>query len=115
MNVHRATLAEFLGQVENELLKRRLMIILQTMMGVQALTMGLLPIVVPGLYSKFPSNLQILLGNGLAMGVLTAVLMNILFHHVGSKRSPENAHSEKEPEASDDASRPAVVPTRTAP
>jgi xanthine/uracil permease len=80
-----------------------------------ALTMGLLPIVVPGLYSKFPSNLQILLGNGLAMGVLTAVLMNILFHHVGSKRSPENAHSEKEAEASDDASRPAVVPTRTAP
>lgn len=79
-----------------------------------ALTMGLLPIVVPGLYSKFPSNLQILLGNGLAMGVLTAVLMNILFHHVGSKRSPEDARSEKEPEASGDASHPAAVPTRTA-
>ena len=80
-----------------------------------ALTMGLLPIVVPGLYSKFPSNLQILLGNGLAMGVLTAVLMNILFHHVGSKRSPEEARSEKDREASDDASRPAAVTTRTAP
>jgi xanthine/uracil permease len=80
-----------------------------------ALTMGLLPIVVPGLYSKFPSNLQILLGNGLAMGVLTAVLMNILFHHVGSKRAPENSHSEKEPEASDDASGAAAIPTRTAP
>jgi len=80
-----------------------------------ALTMGLLPIVVPGLYSKFPSNLQILLGNGLAMGVLTAVLMNILFHHVGSKRSPGDAHSEKDPEAADDASRAAAVTTGNAP
>ena len=64
-----------------------------------ALTMGLLPIVVPGLYSKFGPNLQILLGNGLAMGVLTAVLMNILFHHIGSQRSAESAPSANEPGA----------------
>ena len=48
-----------------------------------ALTMGLLPIVVPGLYSKFPATLQLVLANGLAMGALTAILLNILFHHVG--------------------------------
>jgi xanthine/uracil permease len=48
-----------------------------------ALAMGLLPIMVPGLYSKFPATAQIILGNGLAMGTLTAVLLNILFHHVG--------------------------------
>ena len=48
-----------------------------------ALTMGLLPIVVPGLYSKFPATLQLVLGNGLAMGAITAILLNILFHHVG--------------------------------
>jgi xanthine/uracil permease len=59
-----------------------------------ALTMGLLPIVVPGLYSKFPPNLQILLGNGLAMGVLTAVLMNILFHNVGSRASSDGRQDE---------------------
>src|SRR5579871_4120497 len=46
------------------------------------LTLGLLPIVVPGLYSKFPANAQILLGNGLAMGVITTIVMNILFHHI---------------------------------
>jgi uracil-xanthine permease len=51
-----------------------------------ALAMGLLPILVPGLYSKFPPNTQIILGNGLAMGTLTAVLLNILFHHVGRRR-----------------------------
>jgi uracil-xanthine permease len=43
------------------------------------LTMGLLPILVPGLYSKFPADLQVVLGNGLAMGSLTAVLVNLLF------------------------------------
>lgn len=48
-----------------------------------ALTMGLLPIVVPGLYSKFPATLQLVLGNGLAMGSITAILLNIVFHHVG--------------------------------
>lgn len=48
-----------------------------------ALAMGLLPILVPGLYSKFPATLQIVLSNGLAMGTLTAVLFNILFNHLG--------------------------------
>lgn len=45
------------------------------------LTMGLLPIVVPGLYSKFPETLQLILGNGLAIGAITAILLNIVFHH----------------------------------
>lgn len=49
-----------------------------------ALTMGLLPILVPGLYSKFPPTLQLVLGNGLAMGALTAIVLNILFHHVAA-------------------------------
>jgi xanthine/uracil permease len=47
-----------------------------------ALTMGVLPIVVPGLYSRFPSTVQIVLGNGLAMGALTAVIVNALFEHL---------------------------------
>ncbi|MFG6176795.1 uracil-xanthine permease family protein [Halomonas sp. THAF12] len=51
-----------------------------------ALAMGLLPILVPGFYSAFPQHLQILLGNGLAMGTLTAVLVNLLFHHLGRRR-----------------------------
>ena len=47
-----------------------------------ALTMGFLPIVVPGVYSRFPAALQIVLGNGLAMGALTAVVVNIIFEHL---------------------------------
>ncbi|MDN6322071.1 MAG: purine/pyrimidine permease [Halomonas sp.] len=52
-----------------------------------ALAMGLIPIVVPGFYSAFPQHLQLILGNGLAMGTLTAVLINILFHHLGHSRT----------------------------
>jgi xanthine/uracil permease len=51
-----------------------------------ALTMGLLPIVVPGLYSRFPDTLQLVLGNGLAMGSLTAVLLNMLFNRVACRQ-----------------------------
>ncbi|VTU30505.1 Uric acid transporter UacT [Variovorax sp. SRS16] len=52
-----------------------------------ALTMGLLPILVPGLYSKFPDTLQLVLGNGLAMGSLTAIVLNIVFHHFSAERA----------------------------
>lgn len=49
----------------------------------------LLPIVVPGFYSKFPATLQLVLGNGLAMGAITVILLNILFHHVrGARPTP---------------------------
>jgi uracil-xanthine permease len=52
-----------------------------------ALTMGLLPILVPGLYSKFPETLQLVLGNGLAMGSITAIVLNIFFHHFSAART----------------------------
>lgn len=55
-----------------------------------ALSMGLIPIVVPGFYSGFPTHLQIILGNGLAMGTLTAVVVNILFHHLGHATQPDH-------------------------
>jgi uracil-xanthine permease len=50
-----------------------------------ALAMGLLPILVPGVYSKFPQSAQLILGNGLAAGTLTAVFFNIVFHHLGMR------------------------------
>jgi xanthine/uracil permease len=45
-----------------------------------ALSIGLLPILVPGLYGKFPSSMQIILGNGLATGTIAAVIFNQLFN-----------------------------------
>jgi xanthine/uracil permease len=50
-----------------------------------ALALGLLPILVPGVYSKFPAGVQMIMGNGLAAGTVAAVLLNILFHHIRPK------------------------------
>jgi len=52
-----------------------------------ALSVGLLPILVPGLYSQFPAATQIILGNGLAMGTIVAVLCNLLFQHTGPRHA----------------------------
>lgn len=46
-----------------------------------ALSLGLLPILVPGVYSQFPQWVQMILGNGLAAGTMTAVLVNAFFLH----------------------------------
>ncbi len=46
-----------------------------------ALGIGLLPIVVPGAYAHFPSAWRNILGSGVAMTAITAVLLNIVFHH----------------------------------
>ena len=43
------------------------------------LAMGLMPILVPGIYTQFPQWSQMILGNGLAMGTITAALVNAMF------------------------------------
>ncbi|MFD3695369.1 uracil-xanthine permease family protein [Streptomyces sp. NPDC058646] len=47
-----------------------------------ALALGLLPILVPGVYAGFPPNVRILLESGVAVGATVAAVLNILFHHV---------------------------------
>lgn len=55
------------------------------------LSMGLMPILVPGVYSQFPQWSQMILGNGLAMGTITAALVNAMFHHTGNAWRDEPA------------------------
>lgn len=52
------------------------------------LSMGMLPILVPGIYSQFPQWSQMIIGNGLAAGTITAVLVNALFQHVRPVAEP---------------------------
>ncbi|GGY22740.1 uracil-xanthine permease family protein [Streptomyces anulatus] len=47
-----------------------------------ALALGLLPILIPGVYAGFPPNVRILLESGVAVGAFVAAVLNILFHHV---------------------------------
>ncbi|WP_245235878.1 uracil-xanthine permease family protein [Streptomyces durhamensis] len=46
-----------------------------------ALALGLLPILVPGVYSGFPPGVRILLESGVAVGALVAAVLNVVFHH----------------------------------
>ncbi len=64
-----------------------------------ALTMGLLPILTPGIFGPFAvalseslgwpllARFQVILNNGLMMGTVTAVLCNILFNHIGNREA----------------------------
>jgi len=54
------------------------------------LAMGMLPILVPGLYQHFPSIVQMVLGNGMAAGTLSAIIVNSLFL-LNEKRIAERA------------------------
>ncbi|MBI0330405.1 uracil-xanthine permease family protein [Burkholderia plantarii] len=44
-----------------------------------ALVVGLIPVLVPNVYASFPASLQIVLGNGMAAGTLTAIVVNLVF------------------------------------
>ena len=52
------------------------------------LAMGLMPILVPGVYSQFPQWSQMIIGNGLAAGTITAAVVNAMFHHVRPVAEP---------------------------
>jgi xanthine/uracil permease len=52
------------------------------------LAVGLLPILVPGIYKHFPADLSVLLGSGVAMGAFVSVIANVLFNHVGRFHRP---------------------------
>lgn len=53
------------------------------------LAMGLMPILVPGIYSQFPQWSQMILGNGLAMGTITAALVNAMFQFSAARPAHE--------------------------
>ncbi|WP_274565188.1 uracil-xanthine permease family protein [Streptomyces spiramyceticus] len=52
-----------------------------------ALALGLLPILIPGVYGGFPPNARILLESGVAVGAFVAAFLNVLFHHVRPRLS----------------------------
>jgi len=50
-----------------------------------ALIVGLLPILVPNLYARFPANLQLVLSNGMAAGTVAAIIVNLVFTAVWAR------------------------------
>nr|WP_244375476.1 solute carrier family 23 protein [Streptomyces ficellus] len=60
-----------------------------------ALALGLLPILIPGVYGGFPPNARILLESGVAVGAVTAAVLNVLFHHVRLPRPRTRTESDR--------------------
>lgn len=50
-----------------------------------ALALGLLPVLIPGMYHSLPETIRAIIGSGVAMSALVAVLLNLLFHHTGRR------------------------------
>ncbi len=51
-----------------------------------SLGVGIIPIAVPTFYDSFPEAVRTLMHSGISAGCVMAVLLNLLFHHVGTTR-----------------------------
>lgn len=56
-----------------------------------SLGVALLPATIPGFYSAVPTAVQQILGSGVAVGILVAVLLNLLFHHLPTRNSGDKS------------------------
>ena len=57
------------------------------------LAAGLMPVLLPGMYSKLPQTASSLLGSGVAMAAFVSVLLNLLFHHTGKRNRHPKART----------------------
>ncbi|GAA3111620.1 hypothetical protein GCM10017687_25340 [Streptomyces echinatus] len=48
-----------------------------------SLAVGIIPITAPGFYHAFPETAKIVLDSGISTGCVTAVVLNLLFNHIG--------------------------------
>jgi xanthine permease len=53
-----------------------------------ALGAGIIPLAAPTFYADFPAWAQTVLGSGISAGALVAVLLNLFFHHLGTRSRP---------------------------
>ncbi|MGW7515064.1 nucleobase:cation symporter-2 family protein [Streptomyces sp. NPDC054796] len=47
---------------------------------------GIIPLAAPTFYEDFPAWAQTILGSGISAGALVAVVLNLFFHHLGTRR-----------------------------
>ncbi|MDF3298601.1 nucleobase:cation symporter-2 family protein [Streptomyces tropicalis] len=61
-----------------------------------SLAAGLVPITTPGFYHAFPATARIVLDSGISTGCVTAVLLNLVFNHLGRGRGTADAMQSRE-------------------
>ncbi|MFF2010979.1 nucleobase:cation symporter-2 family protein [Streptomyces sp. NPDC058195] len=56
-----------------------------TILVAVALGAGIVPLAAPAFYAGFPAWAQTVLGSGISAGTLAAVVLNLFFHHLGTR------------------------------
>lgn len=59
-----------------------------------AIGIGMLPVLIPGMYAQLPGPVASLLGSGVAMSAAVGVMLNLLFNHTGRRDESEDAKAE---------------------
>lgn len=76
-----------------------------------SLAVGIIPIAAPEFYHSFPENAKIILDSGISTGCVAAVLLNLIFNHIGRGREAEEVtHPMEAGEEITEASRAAATP-----
>ncbi|WP_121749904.1 nucleobase:cation symporter-2 family protein [Streptomyces sp. E2N166] len=76
-----------------------------------SLAVGIIPIAAPEFYHSFPENAKIILDSGISTGCVAAVLLNLIFNHIGQGREAEEVtHPMEAGEEITEASRAAATP-----
>lgn len=55
-----------------------------------SLAVGIIPITAPDFYHAFPATAKIVLDSGISTGCITAVLLNLVFNHLGQAREAQD-------------------------
>ncbi|MEU5310944.1 nucleobase:cation symporter-2 family protein [Streptomyces sp. NPDC021562] len=63
------------------------------------LAVGIVPITAPDFYHAFPGTARIVLDSGISTGCVTAVLLNLVFNHLGGRRAAASEAEAREPAA----------------
>ncbi|GAB2523185.1 nucleobase:cation symporter-2 family protein [Paramicrobacterium agarici] len=56
-----------------------------------SLSFGMLPLVQPGIYADFPSWFQVIFQSGISSATVMAVLLNVVFNHIGRRSTSEGS------------------------
>nr|WP_156722391.1 nucleobase:cation symporter-2 family protein [Streptomyces apocyni] len=62
-----------------------------------AMAVGLIPIAAPEFYHAFPDTAMIILDSGISTGCVAAVVLNLVFNHIGKRRDDDDVTAPMEP------------------
>ncbi|MFI6644864.1 nucleobase:cation symporter-2 family protein [Streptomyces sp. NPDC050504] len=62
-----------------------------------SIAVGIIPIAAPTFYHAFPETAKIILDSGISTGCVVAVLLNLVFNHLGSGRDADDVTAPMEP------------------